>query len=410
MIDKLLNIRHLRVFCEVARTKSISKASENVFLSQPAMTQAIAKLEHLLETSLFQRKHEGMYLTDSGELLLVRVESAFKLLHEGLRDALKNIDNQRCNLLLNALTTTQLRALVAMASARSISEAGRNIGIAQSAIHRSIKELEALLKIQLLEKTSTGINPGKAALILSRASKLAFSEINQACEEIASLHSRETGHLQIGSMPLARTSVLPNTILHFSEQYPDFTISVVDGPYSDLLHHLRHANIDLLIGALRFPVPTDDVVQEAFFQSEVVIVARPDHPLMQRAVTMEDLIQASWVVPHQWTPTRAIFEQFFANANKLSPKRLVETSSQILIRSLLEGSDRLTVTSSHQFQRELDEGWLAILPFRIRDAYRPIGISMRKGWRPTATQQAFIEMLRQQAGSVTGYHPHSDGE
>ncbi len=41
------NLRHLRVFLAVAELKSITRASENIFLSQPAITQAIAKLEGL---------------------------------------------------------------------------------------------------------------------------------------------------------------------------------------------------------------------------------------------------------------------------------------------------------------------------------------------------------------------------
>ncbi|MFQ3186580.1 MAG: LysR family transcriptional regulator of gallate degradation, partial [Marinomonas primoryensis] len=49
------NLRHLRVFLAVAELKSITRASENIFLSQPAITQAIAKLEGLLGAPLFER-------------------------------------------------------------------------------------------------------------------------------------------------------------------------------------------------------------------------------------------------------------------------------------------------------------------------------------------------------------------
>ncbi|WP_430461040.1 LysR family transcriptional regulator [Thalassolituus sp. LLYu03] len=406
MSDKTINIRHLRAFLEVARCKSISKATEKVYLSQPAITQAIAKLEMLLDATLFERKSDGMYLTDTGAVFVSRVERAFELIHDGLRDALRfggSKQGVKSLQLLNLVTTTQLRAMVAMASARSFSEAGRNLGVSQSSLHRSTRELESLLGIELLEKTSTGINPGKAALALARATRLAFSEIDQGRDEIHSLHHQESGHMRIGSMPLARTSVLPKSIIEFSQQYPDFRISVIDGPYSDLLYHLRHANIDFLIGALRFPAPGDDVVQEEFFSSEVVIVARPDHPYMKQTIDMALLERSSWVVPHSGTPTRTIFENFFTEAGFPVPERLVESGSQILIRSLLEGSDRLTVVSAHQVQRELADGTLRILPFPIRHAYRPIGISLRKGWRPTRTQQAFIDILRRHANAIESY-------
>ena len=42
-----LNLRHLRAFCEAAALGSISRAAEEVHLSQPAVTQAIAKLEEI---------------------------------------------------------------------------------------------------------------------------------------------------------------------------------------------------------------------------------------------------------------------------------------------------------------------------------------------------------------------------
>ncbi|MBZ0214965.1 MAG: LysR family transcriptional regulator, partial [Fimbriimonadaceae bacterium] len=47
------NLRHLRAFREVAACRSISQASRRVHLSQPAITQAIAKLEDALGLALF---------------------------------------------------------------------------------------------------------------------------------------------------------------------------------------------------------------------------------------------------------------------------------------------------------------------------------------------------------------------
>lgn len=85
MAFEVPNIRHLRVFLEVVDCKSISKASEKVFLSQPAITQAIAKLEAALGTSLFQRRSDGMFASESGEIFAVRVKRAMEMLQAGLK-------------------------------------------------------------------------------------------------------------------------------------------------------------------------------------------------------------------------------------------------------------------------------------------------------------------------------------
>lgn len=399
------NIRQLRVFLAVADCKSISHATEIVFLSQPAITQAISKLEKSLNTVLFVRKSSGTYLTEAGNVFAERVRKAMQLIVEGIENALEfsgASSVSQAEQLLSLVTTSQLRALVAVCTARNFSLAGRNLNIAQSSLHRSSRDLESSLGFGLFEVVSTGISPSKSAIALTQAVKLGFSEIAQGEEEIFSLQNKDIGHIRVGSMPLARSSILPSSIIEFSESYPDFSISISDGPYNDLLYHLRYADLDFLIGALRYPAPSDDVVQEELFSSELVIVVKPEHPYFSiKDITIDLLIKSLWVLPRAMVPTRDIFEKFFTSQGKPVPSGIVETSSQLLISSLLIGSERLTLISKSQVHRELQEGILAVLPFPMSHASRPIGITMRKRWRPTKTQQRFIDILREEANQLT---------
>jgi len=59
----------LRVFCTVAETKSFSKASEIIHLTQPAVSLQIQALEELYETKLFDRSSNTVTLTPAGEVL-----------------------------------------------------------------------------------------------------------------------------------------------------------------------------------------------------------------------------------------------------------------------------------------------------------------------------------------------------
>jgi len=393
---KIPNIRHLRVFLEVIECKSISKASDKVFLSQSAITQAIAKLEEALSTSFFHRRSDGMFVTESGRVFASRVLRAIDMIVAGLTGAMRlgGNKNSEPGYLLQMLTTTQLRALIAVSEAQNFSIAGRNLGLSQSSLHRAARELESLLQVVLFEKTSTGIISSKSARVLAEASKLAFSEIAQGLDEVNSIHDRAIGRIVIGVMPLARASILPKAIIQFSNQYPDFKIKVTEGPYDDLLYHLRQGGVDLLIGALRFPPPSDDVTQTELFSSSVTIVARPDHPLCHtEQVDIAALTLYPWVIPPKGTPTRTIFESTFIEAGLEVPQRLVETGSHILMRALLLGSDRLTMISEHQIQHELDLGVIKTVQCELADAFRPIGITARTNWQPTAPQAAFIALL-----------------
>lgn len=56
-----------RVFCIVAECGNFSKAAEKLYISQPAVTQSIKKLEDLLKGNLFYRTNKGVALTDEGK-------------------------------------------------------------------------------------------------------------------------------------------------------------------------------------------------------------------------------------------------------------------------------------------------------------------------------------------------------
>ncbi|SBS30276.1 HTH-type transcriptional regulator GbpR [Marinomonas spartinae] len=392
------NLRHLRVFLAVTEYKSITRASDYIFLSQPAITQAIAKLESQLGAALFERHSDGMYPTDCGKVWNDRVSRAVDHILIALIDIAKenNIKEADPKHMLALISTTQLKALVAVCEAQNFSIASRNLGVSQSSVHRAARDLERLLTVILFERNSLGIHATRAARHLSKASKLAFSELRQGIYEINTIQCRDVSTIAVGSMPLARTTILPKSILRFNERHPDVNVNITEGPYYDLLHHLRQGDIDMILGALRYPLPADDVVQEELWSPPLSIIAKHDHPLFGRdnQVTAEELAQYAWVVPAQGTPTRQAFEHIFQDANVALPTRFVESSSQILTREVLLESDRLTLISAHQMEREINIGLLKILPYPLEHTRRPIGLCLRKNWLPTTTQSHFLSMLR----------------
>ena len=171
-------------------------------------------------------------------------------------------------------------------------------------------------------------------------------------------------------MPFARTKLLPDALNALSRERPRARVKVISAPYDGLLGRLRYGVIDFLVGALREPPPIDDIVQEPLFDDPLAVVARRGHPLtLRETVSREDLIAYPWVVPAEETPTRAVFHRLFsADDFARMPGGMFETSSLVLLRGVLAGSDRLALLSARQAQYELDQGLLALAPFRV-----PIG-------------------------------------
>lgn len=66
-----MTIRHLKIFITVVDYKTMRKAAEVLFISQPSITQSIQELENHYNTKLFDRLNHKLYLTASGEALLI---------------------------------------------------------------------------------------------------------------------------------------------------------------------------------------------------------------------------------------------------------------------------------------------------------------------------------------------------
>lgn len=79
----MVNLDLYRVFYTVAKCGSLTKAAEELYISQPAVSQSIKQLESQLGISLFNRTHRGMELSaQGGKMIFSKVEQALGLLKE----------------------------------------------------------------------------------------------------------------------------------------------------------------------------------------------------------------------------------------------------------------------------------------------------------------------------------------
>jgi len=380
------NLRHLRAFLAVVEFGSVTRAAELCFVSQPAVTQAINKLELLAGTALFQRTAQGLFPTEAGGVLAGRVKRAFDLLDPALAELAPR--------LRVTATHAQLIALIAMREAENFTLAARRLGLAQPTVHRAVTQLEQEAARPLFERTSYGMVATRPAQALAQAARLAFAELDQAEADLGEVSGREVGRIVVGAMPLSRSYILPRTIARFRKGRPTLPVKALDGPYDDLIAGLRRGEIDFLVGALRNPPPIGDVEQQPLFDDELVIVARHDHPLVGRTViSLPDLAGYPWVVAMSGTPTRNQFDLMFAPLGG-GPRSLVETGSMILMRELLKESDHLGFISRLQIEADLRPGEIVRLPVGSEGTARPIGLTMRVGWVPTKAQQEFLDELR----------------
>lgn len=86
------NLSSYWIFYTVANAGNISKAAKELYISQPAISKSIQKLEESLNCKLFSRSSRGVILTDEGTLLYGHVKEAFETLNLGEEKLKRSID------------------------------------------------------------------------------------------------------------------------------------------------------------------------------------------------------------------------------------------------------------------------------------------------------------------------------
>lgn len=375
--------------------QSLTLASEMCGVSQPAVTQALHKLETAVGGALLNRTRQGVFLTERGSVLERRTIRCFALLDPALREV-----SERLPLIA---TSTQLKALIAVSEAENFTLAAKRLGLAQPSVHRAVSQLEKEAGQQLFERAGHGLIPTRATRSLERATRLALAELDQLDAELAEFDGREGGRIVIGALPLSRSVLLPKLLAAFRKTRPYLPIEINDGPYPDLLTGLRRGDVDVIIGALRDPAPIGDVVQEPLFHDYLAFVCSPDHPLAGRTVSLDDLAGCAWIVPRIGSPSRGQFDRYFERKNLARPESVIESGSVLFLREILQAGDFVGCVSGAQAEAEISKGLMARIDVEGSWPGRAIGLTRRENWEPTRAQETLLRLLREIAREIDAH-------
>lgn len=388
-----INNRHLLCALKIKEFGKLTQAANEIHLTQSALTQGINKLESNLGCKLFVRSHTGMKTTEVGELFFTRINRAFEHLHEFAAIIFVN-DNTKRQTFIRSITSRQLTALNHIVELDSYSAAAKQLDLSQPTLHRSIKDLEHLCEQSLFQRLPSGVEPTRRARQLRRYGSLFFAELQQGIDEMQEFNGQVNGSLRIGSLPLARPEIVPLSVLKLNSEYPEARISIVDGPYSEQFNSLQHAQLDVIVGALRLPLANQDIIQTALFKDQISIVVKATHPLATRqAISTSELQKLDWIAPAESTPARHVFSQFFVSRGVSPPSHVIECSSLVAVRGILLNSERAAFLPARQVEIEVKAGLLVVCPITLPDTDREIGLTIRKTWFPTKMQSRFLEII-----------------
>jgi DNA-binding transcriptional LysR family regulator len=288
-----------------------------------------------------------------------------------------------------------LQILLAVVQAGSMSKAAGVLNTTQSAISRSIADLEHIVGARLLDRGAQGVEPTQYGRALLRRGTVIFDELKQGIQEIEFLNNPEAGEICVGALPAQSEGIVLAVIDRLSRQYPGIVFNVSVGGTSTIYEELRERRIEL--GFVRVAVMPieEDLEQEVLFREPLTVVAALDNPWSRRRkIKLAELLKEPWTWPVAFDSL--VVAAF--RASGLNPPRATVYSNSTSVRIRLALTGRfLAVVPSALMRLPPELPFLKILPVELPRTFVDIGIVTLKNRTLGPLAQLFIEHAREVA-------------
>jgi DNA-binding transcriptional LysR family regulator len=291
-----------------------------------------------------------------------------------------------------------LHVLMAVVQAGSMNKAAALLNTGQSAISRSIAELEHAVGVRLVDRGPRGVEPTKYGRALLHGGAAVFDDLRQAVRNIEFLADPAAGEVGIGCTPLLATSFGSAVIDRLSQRYPRMVVHLVTGYVETLHRELSGRNVDLLIARRFGPIADERLGFEFLFDDSSVVAAGARSPwVRRRRIEFAELLEEPWVLPPPGSEIASIAMEAFRSNGVDSPRTTVVTDSPHARMSLLTTGRFITIIPASALKFPAVRGEIRVLPVRLPTARVPTGIVVLKARALSPVAKLFIDCAREVA-------------
>lgn len=288
-----------------------------------------------------------------------------------------------------------LHVLMAVVEAGSMRRAAALLHTTQSAVSRSIADLEQTIGAKLLDRSTQGIEPTRYGQALLKRGAAVFDELKQGVQEIEFLANPEAGELLIGSGSAFAEGFCLAVVAQLSRRYPRVVYHLMPYALTALYDQLRERRIELAFSGNSELDPQDDMDAEVLFEEPLVVAASAENPwVRRRRVDLADLVNEPWT----WSPPGTVVDRLVVEAFRatgLAPPRATVYTDAINVRIRLAASRGfLIVVPASMLSLPTRHELLRRVPVDLPTTRRQMGIITLKNRTLSPLAQTFIACAR----------------
>lgn len=188
----------------------------------------------------------------------------------------------------------QLRAFVALARTGSFTLAADSLHVTQSALSGLIKELELMLGVRLVDRSTRRIQLSEVGRGFYPLVDKIIQDLDGVLGDIADLKSLKTGVVRIAAPQLMSCTLLPEVVAAYRREHPEIQVRLFDCVVESVSSRVFSGEVDFGIGPERDPLP--GIAARTLFEMPFVLVFPEQHPLAAaRRITWADAVDYPFI-------------------------------------------------------------------------------------------------------------------
>lgn len=298
------------------------------------------------------------------------------------------------------MTLEQLRIFVTAGEMLSMTRAAERLHLSQPAVSAAIATLEERYAARLFDRVGRRLELTEAGRLFLPQASAVLEQAAHARQLLDDLSGLARGEVRIAASQTVASFWLPPRMAKFATQAPNIQLSLTVGNSAQAAAMVLQGQADLAF--------VEGDIEEALLRGEEVggdrigLFVSPDHPLVERPPTREDLEAAMWVMRDQGSGTRDHLTAGLAQSG-VRPDRLricLELPSNEAALEAVEQTELVTAVSELAAAHRLRAGAIAQLPWPLPPRrFKRLTHRARSTSRAVA---AFIVALQPQPAALEG--------
>ena len=201
------------------------------------------------------------------------------------------------------ITLRQMEIFLEVSKIGHLTQVAKELGLSQSAVSMSLKELESTLGCKLFDRIQKKLVLNEKGRAFKHAIEPLYKKLEDIEEEFMSQENK--GELTVGASTTIADYIMPHIICEYMEKYPDVKISLKIGNTSEIANMVEEGVID--IGYIEGEVENLNIIFSPIGVDELVIVTGDRNLVRKKEYFIDNLLDLKWVLREKGSGTRSVF-------------------------------------------------------------------------------------------------------